>query len=90
MNDRANFTVEKNHHIARLTLNRPEKRNAAGLAFFRQIAEWFDDFDRDPDVRVVIIKAEGKSFGDAVSKLSGRTRPHVPKNYGTSAKFNQN
>jgi enoyl-CoA hydratase/carnithine racemase len=33
-----------------------------GLAFFEQIAEWFDDFDRDPDVRVVIIKAEGKSF----------------------------
>jgi len=62
MNDNANFAVEKNHHIAWLTLNRPEKRNVMGLAFFEQIAEWFDAFDRDPDIRVVIIKAEGKSF----------------------------
>jgi enoyl-CoA hydratase/carnithine racemase len=62
MNDKANFAVEKNHHIAWLTLNRPEKRNAMGSAFFEEIAEWFDGFDRDPDVRVVIIKAEGKSF----------------------------
>jgi enoyl-CoA hydratase/carnithine racemase len=62
MNDKANFAVEKNHHIAWLTLNRPEKRNAMGLAFFEEIAKWFDGFDRDPDIRVVIIKAEGKSF----------------------------
>jgi len=62
MNEKANFVVEKNHHIAWLTLNRPEKRNAMGTVFFEEIAEWFDGFDRDPDVRVVIIKAEGKSF----------------------------
>lgn len=62
MNDKADFTVEKNHHIAWLTLNRPEKRNAMGLAFFEQIAEWFIGFNRDPDIRVVIIKAEGQSF----------------------------
>ena len=62
MNDNANFTVEIDRHIAWLTLNRPQKRNVMGLAFFEQIAEWFDGFDRDPDIRVVIIKAEGKSF----------------------------
>ena len=62
MNDNANFTVEIDHHIAWLTLNRPEKRNAMGLAFFEQIADWFAGFDRDPDIRVVVIKAEGNSF----------------------------
>ena len=62
MNDKANFAVEKNHHIAWLILNRPEKRNAMGLGFFEEIAEWFDGFERDPDIRVVIIKAEGESF----------------------------
>ena len=62
MNDNANFKVEIDHHIAWLTLNRPEKRNAMGLAFFEQIAGWFDDFDQDSDVRVVVIKAEGRSF----------------------------
>jgi enoyl-CoA hydratase/carnithine racemase len=62
MNDKANFAVEIKNHIAWLTLNRPEKRNVMGLAFFEQIAERFDGLDRDPDIRVVIIKAEGKSF----------------------------
>jgi enoyl-CoA hydratase/carnithine racemase len=62
MKDDANFTVEIKQHIAWLTLNRPQKRNAMGLAFFEEIADWFDGFDRDPDIRVVIIKAEGKSF----------------------------
>jgi enoyl-CoA hydratase/carnithine racemase len=62
MNANANFTVEIDHHIAWLTLNRPEKRNVMGLAFFEQIAEWFDGFVRDPGIRVVVIKAEGKSF----------------------------
>ena len=62
MNDNANFTVEIGHHIAWLTLNRPEKRNAMGLAFFEQIAQWFDDFARDPHIRAVVIKAEGHSF----------------------------
>ena len=62
MNDNANFTVETNDHISWLILNRPEKRNAMGLAFFEQIAEFFDGFDRDPDIRVIIVKAEGESF----------------------------
>jgi enoyl-CoA hydratase len=33
-----------------------------GLAFFEEIGNLFEDFDSDPNVRVVIIKAEGKSF----------------------------
>ena len=56
------FKVETDNHIGWLTLNRPEKRNVMGLAFFEEIGSWFDDFDRNPDIRVVIIRAEGKSF----------------------------
>ncbi|UCG05542.1 MAG: crotonase/enoyl-CoA hydratase family protein [Desulfobacterales bacterium] len=62
MTETNNFKVEQEDHIAWLTLNRPEKRNTMGLAFFREIGEFFDEFDRNPDVRVVVIKAEGKSF----------------------------
>ena len=46
MNDKANFAVEIKNHVAWLTLNRPQKRNVMGLAFFEQIAERFDGFDR--------------------------------------------
>jgi len=58
----SNFRVEIEDYIAWLTLNRPEKRNAMGLSFFEEIGARFDEFDRNPDIRVVIIKAEGKSF----------------------------
>jgi len=56
------FKVEKHDHIAWLILNNPEKRNAMSLAFYRGLIENFSNLDKDPDVRVVIIKAEGKSF----------------------------
>ena len=57
-----NFKVEQEDHIAWLILNRPEKRNTMGASFFKELGELCDRFDRDPNVRVVVIKAEGKSF----------------------------
>jgi enoyl-CoA hydratase len=64
-------------HVAWLTLNRPEKRNVMGAAFFEELAAHLDKFDRDSSVRAVVIKAEGGSFsagtdlGEAGSLLSG-------------------
>jgi len=56
------FKVEKDGHIAWLTLSRPEKRNAMGSIFFSELTEHFIKFDEDPEIRVIIIKADGKSF----------------------------
>jgi enoyl-CoA hydratase len=77
MNETSYLRVEVDKHIAWLTLNRPAKRNTMGLAFFEEIGELFDGFDRDPDIRVVIIKAEGKSFSagtdlEEAAKLLGQ------------------
>jgi enoyl-CoA hydratase len=77
MNETSYFKVEVDNHIAWLTLNRPDKRNTMGLAFFEEIEILFDGFDRDPDIRVVIIKAEGKSFSagtdlEEAAKLLGQ------------------
>ena len=77
MTETAHFKIEVVNHIAWLTLNRPSKRNAMGFAFFNEIGELFDGFDRDPDIRVVIIKAEGKSFSagtdlEEASKVLGQ------------------
>lgn len=71
------FKVEQEEHIAWLTLNRPAKRNVMGTTFFKELSEHLGRFDRDPAVRVVVIKAEGKSFtagtdlNEAASLLSG-------------------
>jgi enoyl-CoA hydratase len=54
--------IEKEEHIAWVTLNRPEKRNAMTLEFFDGLAQHFTAFDEDPGVRVVVIRAEGESF----------------------------
>ena len=56
------FGITKEKHTAYLVLNNPEKRNAMGHDFFNLLPEIFDDFNMDPEVRVVVIKAEGKSF----------------------------
>jgi hypothetical protein len=56
------FRVERDGHIAWLILDRPEKRNAMGFDFYDGLAEHFAAFDEDPEVRVVVMRAEGKSF----------------------------
>lgn len=54
--------VEKSGHVAWLVLNRPRQRNTMTPEFFDEITRCFEEFDADPEVRVVVIRAEGKSF----------------------------
>jgi enoyl-CoA hydratase len=74
----AHFNVETEDHVAWLTLDRPEKRNAMGTFFFKELSEHLKKFDRDVTIHAVVIKAEGKSFTagtdltEAGSLLSGR------------------
>lgn len=56
------FRIEKEGNVAWLILDRAEKRNAMTWEFFTQIAGHFRDFDNDPEVRAVIVRAEGKMF----------------------------
>ena len=77
MTETSNFKVKIDSHIAWLIFNRPAERNTMGLAFFEEIGEWFENFDRNADIRVVIIRAEGKSFSagtdlEEAAKLLGQ------------------
>lgn len=47
---------------ARLTLNRPSAMNAMSLELRRALATAFDDLEKDPDVRVVILTGAGRAF----------------------------
>lgn len=62
MSSSSPFRIEKSDHVAWLILDRPDKRNTMNLDFFTDLITHFSDFDSDPDVRVVVIRAEGKSF----------------------------
>ncbi len=48
--------------VATLTLNRPEVHNAFDDALIAELNEAIDDFRTDPDVRILVLRAEGKSF----------------------------
>lgn len=78
MSESSQFIVKIDGHVAWLSMNRPEKRNTMGTQFFKDLSEHLAEFDQNPAVRAVIIKAEGKSFTagtdleEAASLLSGQ------------------
>ena len=54
---------EKQGHIARITLNRPEKRNAIDPEMMVRLADAWIDFEKDDELRVAIVTGAGdKSF----------------------------
>jgi len=62
MNADAAFCVDMDGHVAWLTLCRPERRNAMGVAFFSELTEHLRRFDADETVRSVVICAAGPCF----------------------------
>ena len=46
-------------HVRRVTLNRPHKRNAISTPLRVALLEALHGFDRDPDVRVAIVRGGG-------------------------------
>ncbi|HWR53778.1 MAG TPA: enoyl-CoA hydratase/isomerase family protein [Bryobacteraceae bacterium] len=48
--------------VLRLTLDRPEKRNALDAAMCRDLVNAFDDAERDESVGCVLLEAEGSVF----------------------------
>lgn len=79
MSDAGDFSIVSDGSIATLTLARPDKRNAlspATLAQLKGIAEGLRD---QPEVRAVIIRAEGKDFsvGADLSSMGGTPQPTV-------------
>lgn len=57
-----NILVEKNEHIAILTLNRPEKLNAVNPQLKMDVYQALEELESDDDVRVVIMTGAGRAF----------------------------
>jgi enoyl-CoA hydratase len=71
------FAVEVDGHVATLWLDRPEKRNAMGPAFWDDLPVAMAAIGSDPSVRAVVIAARGPHFSvglDLVS-MAGLTGP---------------
>ena len=62
MSDSTILIDEPAPHVRRITLNRPEKRNALNARLRREILAALRTHDDDPDVRVSIIRGAGPCF----------------------------
>jgi len=65
-------------HVRRVTLNRPEKRNALNHALRGAIVESLRAADADPDVRVMIVRGAGSSFSSGYELGGGNEGQAFP------------
>lgn len=56
------FDVEIAEHIAHIRLNRPDKRNAMNMDFWRELPEIVEDIDSNSRARVIVISSTGPHF----------------------------
>ncbi|MHB1987171.1 MAG: crotonase/enoyl-CoA hydratase family protein [Acidimicrobiales bacterium] len=55
-------SVERDEHVATVFLDRPEKRNAMGMAFFAELVEVMGSLGAERGIRAIVIAAKGPHF----------------------------
>lgn len=77
--DGGHFRLDTGGAIATITLDRSEKRNALTPASLRQLEEMAESLGDMPEVRAVIVRAEGGDFsvGADISGMGGTPEPTV-------------
>ena len=62
-NKKQTVIIEKSDNgVSKIMLNQPEKHNALSPMMIRELSESFDELKEDPNTKVLIISAKGKSF----------------------------
>jgi enoyl-CoA hydratase/carnithine racemase len=56
------FAIDRAEHVATLWLAQPERRNAMGPAFWKELPEAMDELAGDPAVRAIVVAARGDHF----------------------------
>ena len=56
------FQLNIENNIAHLSFNRPEKANSLNNAAWKELGEAFEALDKNEEVRVIILKGNGKNF----------------------------
>ena len=69
--------VHEDEPAARVTLNRPDKRNALSLELMHDLIDALRRVSADPGVRVIVVEAAGPAFsaGHDLSEMIGRNVP---------------
>ncbi len=83
------YRVDKDPPLARVTLNRPAKKNAMNPPAWEEIIPIFRDLDQDPEIRVVILAAEGECFSVGIDlvEMSGSISEITDRNQTGGVKW---
>jgi enoyl-CoA hydratase len=65
-------------HVRRLTLNRPDKRNALSNDLRRELFAALEAADRDPEVRVIVIRGAGTCFSAGYDLSAESSKQKLP------------
>ncbi len=70
--------IERSNGVVTLTLNRPDKKNAANMELWRALLDAFLEIRERPEDRVVVLTGAGGDFcsGADLADLAGRTEGH--------------
>jgi len=65
------LTYAEEGRVARITLNRPEKRNALSIALSDELVSAIAYVQRSPDLKVLVIQSAGQTFcaGDDITEM---------------------
>ncbi len=72
MTNQKDVLFECEQNLARITLNRPEVRNALSLSVLEELRESFRQISQDPEIRVVILSGSGDACFCAGADLKER------------------
>jgi enoyl-CoA hydratase len=72
------LTDEPAPHVRRITLNRPDKRNALNHALRGGILRALQEADQDPEIRVMIVRGAGPCFSAGYDLGGGNAGQELP------------
>ena len=69
--------TEKKGRIGYVILNRPKKLNALNKAFVGEIVDALEGMDDDREVRVIVIKGNGRAFTAGADLAPDQPKPNL-------------
>jgi len=74
--------IARDRHIARLTLNRPEKKNALSNALMAMLIEDLKEIAADPEIKAIVLDAAGDTFCSGLDLYDLRERSRGTQRWG--------
>ena len=72
-----NMIAEKVGPVGRLIFNKPQKHNATSTDMWEAIPVILDEFEKDPEIRVVVPRDKRVKMGETLHLLPDPSQTHI-------------